>query len=166
MAAGDDDFLSRWSRRKREAGAKPAVQPFSPPATGSAAPELPPVDQLTPESEFKDFMHAKVNDGVRRAALKKLFADPRFNVIDQMDVYIDDYTNGETISAEMLAQLEHSKSTLNPPQPEAEKGGQESEIEKVEQAAAPAADAPAAEAPASAEPRSAQQEKKGDGAPG
>ena len=163
MAADGRDFLSRWSRLKRAASEKAPAQPNPPPAGSGAAPALPPIDQLTPQSEFKEFMQAKVSDGVRRAALKKLFADPRFNVIDPMDVYIDDYTNGETISAEMLAQLEHSKSTLNPPQPEAEKKVNES----AEQAAAPAADAPVADAAASQEPRQlAQEEKKNDGAPG
>jgi hypothetical protein len=28
---------------------------------------------------------------VRNAALKKLFTDPHFNVMDGLDVYIDDY---------------------------------------------------------------------------
>lgn len=166
MAADERDFLSRWSRLKREASAKSAAQPSAPPASGGAAPELPPIDQLTPQSEFKEFMQAKVSDGVRRAALKKLFADPRFNVIDLMDVYIDDYTNGETISAEMLAQLEHCKSTLNPPQPEAEKREKEKEKENGEQAAAPATDAPTADAAASAESPATQEEGKGDGVPG
>jgi len=163
MAADEPDFLARWSRLKREASVKSAAPSPAQPATGGAAPELPPIDQLTPQSEFKEFMHAKVSDGVRRAALKKLFADPRFNVIDLMDVYIDDYTNGETISAEMLAQLEHCKSTLNPPQPEAEK----KEEESVEQAAALESEAPTADAPAPQAPQVAQVEKsKDDGATG
>lgn len=109
MAQDRGDFLGRWSRRKRAAAA-PAAAPA--PAAPEAAPQLPSVDSLTFESDFKDFMHAKVEEGVKRAALKKLFADPRFNVIDFMDVYIDDYTNLETIPPDMLARLQHARTTL------------------------------------------------------
>ena len=35
------------------------------------------LDSLSFESDFKAFMHSKVEEGVKRAALKKLFADPR-----------------------------------------------------------------------------------------
>lgn len=109
MAQDRGDFLGRWSRRKRAAAAQVAAPA---PAAPEAAPKLPSVDSLTFESDFKDFMHAKVEEGVKRAALKKLFADPRFNVIDFMDVYIDDYTNLETIPPDMLARLQHARTTL------------------------------------------------------
>ena len=33
-----------------------------------------------------------VDESLKRQALRKLFADPRFNVMDGLDVYIDDYT--------------------------------------------------------------------------
>ncbi len=109
MAQDPQDFLRRWSRRKQDAAAQakaPAAKP------DEKAPALPPLDSLTFESDFKAFMHAKVEESVKRAALKKLFADPRFNVIDQMDIYIDDYTNLETIPKEMLDKLEHARATL------------------------------------------------------
>jgi len=108
--ADDRDFLRRWSRRKQDAAAQ-AKAPEAKPAA-EPAPALPSVDSLTFESDFKAFMHAKVEEGVKRAALKKLFADPRFNVIDFMDVYIDDYTNLETIPPDMLAKLQHARTTL------------------------------------------------------
>jgi hypothetical protein len=57
-------------------------------------------------------MQAKVEEGVKRAALKKLFSDPRFNVMDGLDTYIDDYSKDDPIPQAMLAQLEHAKSTL------------------------------------------------------
>ena len=43
-----------------------------------------------------------MGEDVRRAALKKLFSDPRFNVMDGLDVYIDDYSKTEPIPPEML----------------------------------------------------------------
>lgn len=109
MAGSPDDFLRRWSQRKLGAAAEPAA---AKPAAPEPAPPLPSVDSLTFESDFKEFMRAKVDEGVKRAALKKLFSDPRFNVIDFMDVYIDDYSKDDPIPAAMLAQLEHSKTTL------------------------------------------------------
>lgn len=109
MAADREDFLRRWSRRKQAAAAQGTAPT---PAAETAAPRLPSIDSLTFESDFKDFMHAKVEESVKRAALKKLFSDPRLNVIDYMDVYIDDYTNLESIPQEMLAKLQHARTTL------------------------------------------------------
>jgi hypothetical protein len=104
----DDSFLKRWSRRKRAAAvATPAVAPAAQPP-----PELPPVEALDFESDFAAFMHAKVDERVRRLALKKLFSDARFNVMDGLDIYIDDYTREDPIPAGMLAQLEHARITL------------------------------------------------------
>ena len=110
---GDEkrDFLRRWSRLKRESAAqKPVAQELPP--------QLPPLDSLTFESDFKAFMHSKVEESVKRAALKKLFSDPRFNVMDGLDTYIDDYTKAEPIAEELLARLEHARQTLFVPGPE------------------------------------------------
>jgi hypothetical protein len=69
---------------------------------------LPPVESLTPESDFAAFMQPKVDEGVKRQALKKLFADPRFNVMDGLDVYIDDYTKPDPIPPDVLERLAQS----------------------------------------------------------
>ncbi|MBS0454706.1 MAG: DUF3306 domain-containing protein [Proteobacteria bacterium] len=117
----DEGFLHRWSRRKMQGDAAPPEEPApasAPPAavtpaepaaslataqqleTGASQPEqdVPPptledTQALTPESDFKPFMARNVAPEVRNAAMKKLFADPHFNVMDRMDVYIDDYSN-------------------------------------------------------------------------
>jgi hypothetical protein len=93
----------------REAPARAGDKPV-----GAAAPatELPSLDKLTSESEFGDFMKPGVDDKLRRSALKKLFADPRFNVIDYMDVYIDDYSINDPIPPEMLKNLAHARRAL------------------------------------------------------
>jgi hypothetical protein len=120
MSQDNEDFLRRWSRRKRDA-AQSVRNPAQPEAAAPAV-ELPALDSLNFESDFKAFMQAKVEEGVKRAALKKLFSDPRFNVMDGLDVYIDDYTKGETLTPEMVALLEHAKNTLlGPKQQEEEK---------------------------------------------
>ena len=114
MAGTEEKFLSRWSRRKREAAkpASPAPAPAAAPMPARPPESLPAPESLTFESDFQSFLHDKVEESVKRAALKKLFADPRFNVMDGLDVYIDDYSKDDPIPEAMLAQLEHSKATL------------------------------------------------------
>ena len=106
--------LSRWSRRKLAAAAEapapapaPAVVPASAPGvSGPPAPvELPPVESLTFESDFTAFLRPGVDDKVKRAALKQLFRDPRFNIMDGLDTYIDDYTKADPIPPDILADL-------------------------------------------------------------
>ena len=115
MGDGKQDFLRRWSRLKRESAAqKPVVQ--------EQPPQLPPLDSLSFESDFKAFMHSKVEESVKRAALMKLFSDPRFNVMDGLDTYIDDYSKADPIPQELLARLDHARQTLF--------GAQDKEAEK------------------------------------
>ena len=109
MAQDPRDFLRRWSRRKQDAAAQAAEKK---PAPAGEAPALPSPDSLTFESDFKAFMHAKVEEGVKRAALKKLFSDPHFNIMDGLDIYIDDYSKDDPIPQAMMASLEHAKTTL------------------------------------------------------
>jgi hypothetical protein len=147
MTTGDDDkevFLTRWSRLKEEAKdqapekiPEKAADPKAPP------PELPAVDKLTFESDFRAFFHPKVGDDVRRAALKKLFSDPRFNVMDGLDVYIDDYSKNEPIPPAMLAGLRQAQNILQWAKEDAE----ERRRKELQQAAAqPKLEPPAAQA--------------------
>ena len=116
MARDDQDFLRRWSRRKRAAVAEKPVK-----AVEATPAELPPVESLTFESDFAAYLRSNAEESVKRAALKKLLHDPRFNAMDGLDTYIDDYTKNEGISEEMLKTLEHARSTLFPPQAEGAK---------------------------------------------
>ena len=126
-----DNFLSRWSRRKIEArGAEeeakpagpseacaPAVPPsgagdaaMAPIATGAP---LPPIEELRGlESEYRDFLRPEVDASLRRTALKKLFQDPHFNIMDGLDTYIDDYTNADPIPEAMLRGLNQAQGLL------------------------------------------------------
>ena len=116
MARDAQDFLRRWSRRKQDAAAQSKAPPA--PKKDEPAPALPPLDSLTFESDFKAFMHAKVEESVKRAALKKLFADPRFNVMDGLDIYIDEYSKDDPLPPGMLERLAHARATLFGPQEE------------------------------------------------
>ena len=113
-------FLTRWSRLKRQAETEKAPVKADLKADQNPPADLPPVDSLTFESDFGAYLRANVEESVKRAALKKLLHDPRFNVMDGLDTYIDDYTKNDPISEEMLKTLEHARSTLFPPQHETE----------------------------------------------
>ncbi len=102
MNEDKEKFLSRWSRLKEEAREQPPAKPAD---AAGPPPELPSLDALDINSDFKGFLHPKVDEKLRRAALKKLFSDPRFNVMDGLDVYIDDYNKSDPIPPEMLQQL-------------------------------------------------------------
>ena len=111
MTQEKETFLARWSRVKRESDLPEKQDPEQ-----SAAPALPPVDELKPDSDFSAFMHPKVEDALRRVALKKLFSDPHFNVPDPYEAYSGDWTVGEPIGEELLAQLKQARTLLSGPE--------------------------------------------------
>ena len=158
----DETFLSRWSRRKleaakaqtepRDAQAAPPMEALAPStATDGVAPAqavdtrpeaLPPVESLTFDSDFRVFMKPGVDEDVQRAALRKLLRDPRFNVMDGLDVYIDDYTKPSPLAAGVLEKLAHARYLFSPP---ATRVNSEGVVEDVpEPVTAPAEDTPPA----------------------
>jgi hypothetical protein len=46
---------------------------------------------------------------VQKAAMQKLFSDPRYNIMDGLDIYIDDYSKPDPIPLEMLKRMNQSK---------------------------------------------------------
>jgi hypothetical protein len=133
-----DGFLGRWSKRKLEGKQAEAVIPakagIQEPAVVSAAtpdstsglghglhrddassapaeppPTLEDVQLLTAQSDFRRFAAADVAPEVKNAAMKKLFADPRYNVMDGLDVYTGDYSQPDPIPPAMLRQLAGAK---------------------------------------------------------
>jgi hypothetical protein len=148
--------LSRWSRLKRAAATESAnvVQP--PPAltsvraelveappmpdqgndsVGQAAlanAELPPLSTISLTEDFTPFMQAKVPQALKQQALKALFKEPHFNVMDGLDIYIDDYTVFEPISPEVMATLSSWKAIMNPTQQVVTDGGYAVDVESEE----------------------------------
>jgi hypothetical protein len=131
-----DGFLGRWSQRKQAAREglvleEPAllVQPAAQlPAVQSApmpkpelaqdvqdaqrktpAPTLDDVKALNADSSFAPFVARDVAPDVRNAAMKKLFTDPHYNVMDQLDIYIDDYSLSDPVPQAMLRQMSSAK---------------------------------------------------------
>ena len=113
-----DGFLSRWSKRKAgkdveiekvgeestELSTPSAIEEPAPPPVTLADVEK--IDRFDPD--FSAFMRPDVDPAVQQAALKKMFSDPHFNVMDGLDIYIDDYSNPELLPPEMLRGLVQS----------------------------------------------------------
>ena len=142
------NFLSRWSRRKLEktapapapdpeAAPKPAEEASAPTAKESLpapAEPLPPVESLTPESDFKAFMQPDVDPGLKQAALKQLFKDPHFNVMDGLDTYIDDYSVSDPIPDEMMKKMYQARELLFSPEEKAAANAADAAAEAAEEA--------------------------------
>jgi len=132
--AEHESFLSRWSQRKAQARSRPAApapevpqplpeaaparQPSALPSlpvaqcnakSGEPPPTLADVARLTRESDFARFVASGVESDVKNAALKKLFSDPHFNLMDGLDVYIDDYTRPDPLPDGMLLKIAQAK---------------------------------------------------------
>ena len=124
MAA--ESFFDRWSKRKAEtatdapdAAATPVPddqpeKPIPPVSQPLPPPTIEEVANLTQQSDYSRFIGKGVDDNIQRAALKKLFADPHFNIMDGLDTYIEDYNKFDPIPPEMLALLNHAKGLLDP----------------------------------------------------
>lgn len=87
--------------------AEPEIQEFK------TDEDMPPVEELTEDSNYSDFLSPKVSDALRKQALRKLFHLPFLNVVDGLDDYAEDYTKfaalGDIIPHEMKRMLEREK---------------------------------------------------------
>ena len=133
--------LRRWSQRKLEAArtvqspvqaptpadvaaagqtpaemAHNAIEPTTSASVSNSVSnaDLPPIESLTIDSDFAPFFKPQVDESVKRAALKQLFRDPRFNIMDGLDTYIDDYTQPDPIPSAMLEDLMQRRVFFSP----------------------------------------------------
>jgi len=67
------------------------------------------VQALQPDDSFARFVAPDVSPQVRNAAMKKLFADPHYNLMDGLDIYIDDYSIASPLPAATLRQMASAK---------------------------------------------------------
>lgn len=128
--SGDGEpFLNRWARRKsvaRTGGDADTAADESPmegqeitdaAAAGedSQAPELtdedmPILDSIDENTDMSGFFSPKVTRAVKKAALRKFFHSPVFNIVDGLDDYDDDFRNfealGDIITSDMRGMME------------------------------------------------------------
>ncbi|WP_416049455.1 DUF3306 domain-containing protein [Cupriavidus basilensis] len=129
----DASFLSRWSRRKaaardgkpleaepplpaessvppgRDAPVARALPDPVPTLPAEPLPTLADAAFLQPGDSIARFVARGVDEDVKRAALKTLFADPHFNVMDGLDTYIDDYSQPDPIPLDVLRRMRQSE---------------------------------------------------------
>ena len=124
-----EPFLNRWARRKsvaRTGGDADTAADESPveeqeitdaAAAGedSQAPELtdedmPILDSIDENTDMSGFFSPKVTRAVKKAALRKFFHSPVFNIVDGLDDYDDDFRNfealGDIITSDMRGMME------------------------------------------------------------
>ncbi len=115
-----DGFLGRWSRRKAgkqdelaeksaEATPAPAVIPASPDSEvlpPASLEDVEKIDRFAPD--FSAFMKPDVDPAVQQAAMKKMFTDPHFNIMDGLDIYIGDYSKPDPLPPGMLERMVQS----------------------------------------------------------
>ena len=87
----------------------PPAAPEALPVETAPPPTLADVALLDHQSDYSRFVAPGVDSGVRNAALKKLFTDPHFNVMDRLDTYIDDYGQPDPLPEGMLRQMTQSR---------------------------------------------------------
>ena len=130
----NEGFLRRWARLKATGGAaeplaeapqRPAPVPVAVPEPAStrqddteapppvSLPSLEDAARLTPDADFSAFVGKGVDKAVQRLALKKVFADPHFNLIDGLDTYMSDYNKASPLTPAMLASLKHAPGMLD-----------------------------------------------------
>lgn len=115
-----DGFLGRWSKRKAgkqdeiaeksaEATPAPAVIPASPDSEAlppASLEDVEKIDRFAPD--FSAFMKPDVDPAVQQAAMKKMFTDPHFNIMDGLDIYIGDYSKPDPLPPGMLERMVQS----------------------------------------------------------
>lgn len=122
QAAG---FMQRWSQRKLDAQSlldESLTDEKNLPVSelkdtadivAKTDADMIPLDQLTEESDFSDFLSPKVSATLRKHALRKLFHMPFLNVVDGLDDYAEDFTNfeplGDIITHEMKRMMAREK---------------------------------------------------------
>jgi hypothetical protein len=138
----DLGFLQRWSRRKQAAvraepeDSLPAEPEADEPSEGVDADEgeaaqvtaetaadvepeppsdedMPPLESIDQGGSVAAFFSPRVSAGLRRAALRRLFAQPEFSGEDLLDDYARDYTKraplGDIVTADMRYRAEQAR---------------------------------------------------------
>jgi hypothetical protein len=93
----------------------PRETPVPQATVDSAPPAVPPpptladVARLTRDADHTPYLAGNVSPEVRNAALRHLFTDPHFNVMDGLDIYVGDYNTPDPLPAGMLRQMVQSR---------------------------------------------------------
>lgn len=117
MTQEQDGFLSRWSRRKLDPDEAEQQAEETRPEQDTAADDSQPEAQ--PSAEEKPiWQRDDVDADTKKAALRKLFHKPEFNLRDGLNEYDDDFTQfaglGSIVTHEMKRMLKLAEENTRP----------------------------------------------------
>lgn len=117
----EDGLLVRWSKRKTQTQSSDSTlekvddahrEPLSqtPDEPVKTDEDMPSLDTISDSSDVSEFFSPGVSETLRKAALRKLFHSPAFNIVDGLDDYDDDFSTfqalGDILTADMRHQME------------------------------------------------------------
>ena len=115
----EEGFLTRWSRRKQQLNKDEAAEPHNEAVVDTddqadAAPakrdeDMPAIDSIDENSDVSDFFSPGVSEALRKAALRKLFHSPGFNIVDGLDDYDDDFKTFQALGDIVTADMRHQQ---------------------------------------------------------
>jgi len=170
-AGASEPFFKRWARLKADSATEEKQSPVPVPAEEPDAEEsregareageaealppgdedMPPLESLGEDSDYSSFLSPRVSAELRKQALRKLFRSPKFNVISELDDYIDDFRNFPALGDLVTSDMKHAAAVLLKKQLEAEEAAAKA-AKADEPGAAPGTDSPARESPDTAAP--------------
>ncbi|NMQ28024.1 DUF3306 domain-containing protein [Candidatus Accumulibacter phosphatis] len=74
---------------------------------------LPDPATLSLADDFSVFLHAKVPEALKRQAMRQLFAQAHFNIVDGLDVCMEDFNALPDLPRDELALLRHAREVLD-----------------------------------------------------
>lgn len=123
----DTGFLSRWSQRKRQQGTSSdseVVQPLESSVESSEEGTVESEPSQQAERPLPLWQQQDVDAETKKAALRKLFRKPEFNVRDGLNEYDDDFTQftslGNIVTHEMKRMLKLAEEKTRPDEAEPE----------------------------------------------
>lgn len=157
-AGASEPFFKRWARLKADSEGQPRQSPALAPAEEPAAEEpaedarageeaealppgdddMPPLESLGEDSDYSSFLSPRVSAALRKQALRKLFRSPKFNVISELDDYIDDFRNFPPLGDMVTADMKHAAAVLLKKQLEAEEAAAAEKAAKADERGAEA----------------------------
>jgi len=108
--------------------------------------DMPPLESIDQGGSVTPFMSPRVSEGLRRAALRRLFSQPKYNVVDMLDDYAEDYSKpvalGDIVTSDMRYRAEQAAKRMKEKLKEslAEKDAGDAEVPDGDIAASSSAD--------------------------
>ncbi|MFP4207920.1 MAG: DUF3306 domain-containing protein [Wenzhouxiangella sp.] len=74
--------------------------------------DMPPLESIDKTGDVSPFFSPRVSNALRQAALRRLFRQPKYNVVDMLDDYAEDYSKpallGNIVTADMRYRAEQA----------------------------------------------------------